>query len=308
MKTKSLLFLALAGISLATACEKALDTALVTEPSTAREIIFGITGPINSDVATKATTEVDINNLETFYVSAMSGSKYGFQNGEFTKGTDDKWRGGKYWPATNPNYKFSASNVSLDLGNPHPSLTVQNTNTDVVAAYLSSSTFQQENVFTFQHIFAQLGTVTMKAPAGFTVTNLKLRFHPIQQGVYYIDTYTWAPGYPLSNDVYIFGTQSSGVDLEEGGAQTSEDHDLWLIPGSYTLTATYTISKGDYSRSKTATATVDLVQGFNNNIGLNENNDANIPEPTDIQDITFTVTITPWSDKSVTASFTEKIN
>ena len=305
MKTKTLLLLALVGASLATACEKAFDTTPVTEPSPDREIIFGLSGIINSDVATKATTEVDASNLETIYISAKSGTKYAFQNVVFTKGTDNKWRGGQYWPASDPYYSFAASNVNLNDGESHPSVSVQNTNTDVITAYLSSSTFRQENAFTFRHIFAQVGTVTMKAPAGFTVSNLKLRFRPIQQGKYYLDTNTWNAGDAVSNDVYLFGTESAGVDLEGGVSQTSDDHDLWLLPGSYTLTATYTISKGNYSRSKTASATVNLAQGYNNNIGLN-GDAANIPEPNDIQEIIFTVTITPWSDKNVATSFTEK--
>lgn len=307
MKTKTLLLLALAGTSLATACEKTLEYAPKTESSPAREITFGLTGTTNTDVATKATTQVDLTNLGTLYVSAMSGSNYAFQNAEFTKGTDDKWRGGKYWPASNPYYKFSASNISLDLGSSHPSLSVQNTNTDVLAAYLDNPSFENENALTLRHVFAQLGTVTMKAPAGYTVTNLKLKFRPIQQGKYYIDTDTWSPGYAVNSDVYIFGEQSAGVDLDAGSAKTSQDHDLWLLPGDYTLTATYTISKGDYSRSKTARATVTLYRGFNNNIGLN-GDEANIPEPTDIKEISFTVTVTPWSDKSVAATFTEKNN
>ena len=307
MKTKTLLFLALAGTSLATACEKALESNPETKSSLAREITFNLTGASNADMDTKATTQVDISNLGTLYVSAMSGTNYAFQNAEFTKRMDDKWQGGKYWPANNPYYKFSASNMNLDQGSPHPSLSVLDTNTDVLAAYVGSSNFQNENTLTLRHVLAQLGTVTMKAPAGYTVTNLKLKFRPIQQGKYYIDTDTWSAGYAVNDDVYIFGEQSTGVDLDAGSAETSKDHDIWLIPGSYTLTATYTISKGDYSRSKTATATVDLIQGFNNNIGLN-GNDANIPAPTDIQEISFTVTVTPWSDKSVAATFTEKNN
>jgi len=307
MKTKTLLLLALAGTSLATACQKSFESAPAAKPSSAQEIIFGLNGVSDSGTVTKGATQVDNDNLGTLYVSAIAGSGFAFENAAFTKGEDGKWHGGKYWPASNPNYKFAASNMSMVGNTSAPSVSVTNTNTDVVVGYLASPNFQSENDLPLQHIFAQIGTVTMKAPEGFTVTNLKLSLRPILQGTYNLIHNTWNRGSAVNSDVYIMGSANSGEDIAEGGTKVSDDNDLWLLPGEYTLRASYTISKGSYSRSKTATAQVNLSQGYNNNIGLN-NDEANIPEPDDCKEVVFVVTVTPWESQILTPSFTQSNN
>ncbi len=302
MKTKTLLLLSLAGTTLAAACQKTVGPAL---EKASREITFGVAGDRNPDIFTKGATPVINGNLGTLYVSAITASGYAFQNIGFTPGGDGKWKGGKYWPVTNPGYSFAASNVSLVADSAQPSVQVNDAETDAVVAYLANPDFNAENTLTLQHIFAQVGTVTLKAPDGFTVTNLKLKLRPIIQGTYNLVTNTWTPGSALAYDVYIFGSAGSGVDLGEGGSHTSPDNDLWLVPGSYELTATYTISKDAFSNTKTATASVTFAQGYNNHIGLSSGA-SNIPSPGDIQELSFTVTVTDWDEQNVTASFTEQ--
>lgn len=301
MKTKTLLLFALAGTILAAACEKNVGPAPV---KSSREITFGVAGNRNLDIFTKGATPVGNDNLGTLYVSAITDSGYAFQNAGFAESGDGKWKGGKYWPVTDPTYIFAASNMSIEGSSSHPYVSV-NTDTDVVVDYLTSPTFQADNTLELRHIFAQIGTVTMKAPDGYTVSDLKLRIRPIQQGFYYLDTDSWTAGEPADDDVYIFGTADAGVDLGVGGSETSDDNDLWLVPGDYTLTATYTISIDAFSETKTATATVTFAQGYNNHIGLSSGA-ANIPTPGDIQELSFTVNVTAWDEQNVTASFTEQ--
>ena len=299
MKTKTLLLLFAATTMGLAACRKANETDV--EAPLSQEITFGV----STDELTKGTAEVNTANLGDLFVSALKSTNYVFQNVSFSKAGDGKWKGGKYWPVTDPGYRFAASNVSLVANSSQPSVQVGNADTDAVVAYLADPTFNAVNTLNLEHIFAQIGTVTMKAPAGYTVTDLKLWLKPITQGTYNLVEKTWTPGSASATDVFILGSAGSGVDLTEGGSKTSDDNDLWLVPGTYTLNASYTISKDAYSKSKTATATVSLSQGYNNNIGLN-GEAANIPAPDDISEISFTVTVTPWSNKNVTASFTEK--
>jgi len=42
--------------------------------------------------------------------------------------------------------------------------------------------------------------------------------------------------------------------------------DMYLIPGTYTIKVSYTLTKGDYSQSFTKTGTVSLTMGKVNNI------------------------------------------
>jgi len=299
MKTKTLLLLFTAATMALAACRKADGTDVETLSS--REIIFGV----STDALTKGATEVNTTNLGELYVSALKSTNYVFQNVSFTHAGDGKWKGGKYWPVTDPGYRFAASNVSLVDNSAQPCVQVVNAEKDAVVAYLENPTFNAVNNLNLEHIFAQIGTVTMKAPAGYTVSDLKLWLRPVTQGTYNLVEKTWSPGSASSVDIFILGSAGSGVNISAGGTETSADNDLWLVPGTYTLYASYTISKDAYSKSKTATASVNILQGYNNNIGP-IGDAANIPAPEDISELSFTVTVTPWSNQQVTASFTEQ--
>ena len=121
---------------------------------------------------------------------------------------------------------------------------------------------------------------------------------------------TWQRG-TASAAVYVVGTASAGIAITAAdNSYTSADNDLWLLPGQYQLTASYTIAKGDWSNSYEKHASVVLVQGQNNNLilpdadGDGNNNDPNIPDPKDdVTDIIFTVEVTPWGNNDVPANF-----
>lgn len=294
------------------ACNKEV-TPVTPVASDRGEITFTMGGEFAAAVATKADP-VTTANVGTVYVSAVPTSTaetHRFSNVAFTlqgSGESARWKGGKYWPITDPSYRFYASNASLTIGANTATISPTDADTDIVVDYLAAAdvTFNENNTLTMEHIFAQIGTVTMKAPATYTVTNMKVSLQPITSGTYTLDNDTWAPG-SAGAATYIFGTASAGVNLGggdgvAGGSSTSEDNDLWLVPGTYTLTATYTISKGDYSNSFEKTATVTLVQGKNNNLVL-PGGEANIPAPDDIVDVTFSVSVTPWTDVDVPSDF-----
>lgn len=294
MKIKSFTFLLLAVSALASACRKSAEN---TVPVSSREIVFGLSG----DLSTKGAAVVTGANLGSFYVSALDDNGYAFQNACFTQEGVDIWKGGQYWPVTNPHYRFAASNVCLVTGSAQPSVSAD-VGTDVVVAYLADPTYNAVNALTFRHVFAQVGTASMKAPDGYTVTDLKLWLTPRTSGIYLLDTDTWTDVNLAAADAYLIGSAESGVNLEEGGTHTSPDNDLWLVPGTYMLHAGYTIAKGAYTNTKSATASVTFSQGYNHHIGLN-NGAANIPEPGDITELSFTVTVAEWQSKTLTPSF-----
>ena len=178
-----------------------------------------------------------------------------------------------------------------------------------MAAYKPSATYKAKNLLTFNHILCQVGTVDMKAYPGYTVSDLTVTLTPIYAGTYNVTTDTWTRG-TAAAAVYVVGSSSAGVSIADGATYHSPDNDLWLVPGSYELTTTYTIHKGDWFQTYTKHATVTLVQGQNNNLILPDSdndgnhNDPNIPDPSDdVTDIIFTVEVTPWGNNDVPANF-----
>ncbi len=216
--------------------------------------------------------EATTANLTQFNVIATSGAATQtkvWDDGVFTGSQGGNYTGGKYWPAESVSWNFFASNAQMSFAASGTTIAVSNCDSDIVAEYLEGATYKAANALTFEHILCQLGTVQMKAPEGYTVTDLKVSLQPM-----------------------------------------SADNDLWLLPGQYQLTASYTIAKGDWSNSYEKHASVVLVQGQNNNLilpdadGDGNNNDPNIPDPKDdVTDIIFTVEVTPWGNNDVPATF-----
>lgn len=298
MKTRYIFAAAVAAFALV-ACNKEIPAAENVE---AEEIVFTL-------CAETRATEVTTSNLSTLYVTATTGSNSEtsvFTSASYTK-SGSVWKGGKFWPSTNPNYHFYLSNVALTHTSAGATVSPANANTDIVVDYIATPTFKATNTATLEHIFAQVGTVRVKVKAGYKAENIKISLQPKTSGTYNLKTDTWTPG-NAGSATYILGTANAGVNITtEGGAVESSDNDLWLVPGAYVLTATYTITKDAFSKSYTKTATVTLVQGKNNNIGPTTSGGVELPnigpDDDDVAEIEFNVTVTPWSDQHVDVNF-----
>ena len=308
---KYFVFFAVAALAVVS-CNKVQDRAEAAFD--ADEILF-------SAPVTRAT-EVNDNNLSTIYVTATKGAGSetavdNFTNAPFTA-TNNVWSGGKFWPADNSNpYHFYAVNVNggngvptLSVSNGNVTIAPQNANTDIVVGYIANPTFRSMNTLEMGHIFCQVGTVSMKAPAGYAVTNMRITLQPVTSGTYNLKSGQWTTRGNAGAATYILGTASSGVTVStesNNATVTGGDNDLWMLPGDYILTASYTISKGAYSKEITGkTCSVRLQQGKNNNIGptvQGGQDQPNIPEPDDISEITFSVTVTPWDNTHIDANF-----
>lgn len=260
------------------------------------EIVFSF----QDDAATRAT-EVTTSNLSSMNVSATTGSSSEtavFTSAAFTK-QSNKWKGGKYWPATDQSYHFYASNATLTHTTSGNTVSPSNANTDVVVGYLSAPSYKAENALTLGHIFSQIGTVTVTAPSGYTVTALKVSVQPKTSGTYNLKSGSWTSRGTAGSATYLVGTSNSGVSITTAGGNTNGgDKDLWLVPDTYTLTASYVLHIGDYTSSTiTKTATVSLTQGANNNIACT------LPASDDVEEIVFTVTVTPWDTANKNVDF-----
>ena len=304
MKTKYLFIAGLALITAAAACNKNETVAEKGEALSDQEIVIAVDGDFSASVTTKGATVVDDSNLNTIKVSAIKASAFvdGFNNVTFTK-DGGVFKGNKYWPETDGSWSFVAANTDMAGTYSDPYINAANASTDYIYGSATPSHKATTVPITMDHAFAQIGTVTMRAPAGYTVTGCSVTIAPITSGHIHVKTGAWSDQGSAGTPVYIFGGASGVAVTSDAGGTTSADNDLWLVPGTYTLTANYTIAKGDFTKAYTKTATVTLQQGKNNNIGLNGAGDANIPVPEDIVEINFTVTVTPWGTVNLPADF-----
>ncbi len=319
---KKYLYILMVGCMALGACSK---EASVTVPES-KEIAFAVEGEFSPSVETRAT-EVETSSLSTVYVTATTGTQetQKFLNQAFTK-SGSTWTGGKYWeePASGQNsvaYHFYLSNAQLTAGSgtAGPTIAPANANTDIVVDYLPSPAYKEVATAHMEHIFARFTDVTLKAPAGYKATNIKLSFLPITSGTFSLkqmDTYTVDASHPdvgwttkgsaSTTAAYLVGSASSGASINTaGGTYTNTNNDVWFVPGSYTLTLSYTLStdNGDWSKAYTKTATVALQRGKKNKIVLN-NNQPNIPDPgSDVTTVTFDLDVTPWNDNPLHPTF-----
>ena len=214
-----------------------------------------------ADVATKTSK---LLSLSGFYVSATTGTA-GAENPVFTSvafsgsapfNGSTRYTGGKYWPRTDPSYHFYAANVPLTHQSGDASVSADNS-TDLVCAYLPVATRGIANPLTFRHVFSRIGLVTVDAEEGLTLSGVSLTVTPCTRGTYHLRTGTWS-------DIQT----GSPVSLAPSGAG-SQDNGLLLVPDTYTLTASWTVSNGSRSASfENLSAELSLEAGINYDLRL----------------------------------------
>lgn len=135
MRTKSLFAIALAATALAVSCKK-------TAPETTQEISFRLA---HSPVS--VTTKTDkVTSLSSFGVTATTGAS-GAEVPAWENVTFSGWEiftGGKWWPETDPGFRFYAANSAISVVRGEAVLQARNTS-DVVAAYLPNPAYKTVN-------------------------------------------------------------------------------------------------------------------------------------------------------------------
>lgn len=258
-----------------------------------KEIVFTACDVMSATVNTKASVITSLQS-DGFYASATTGTSSETQlwnNAGFTY-VSNQYKGDKYWPASNNGIHFYASNYQMTFNAGGCSVNNVNANQkDIVCAYLASPAWGESNELTFEHIFSRIGNVSVTAPTGYTVSNLNISFTPFVSGSYNLKTKEWSGKTTNS---------SSPVQTIATSPSNSNSNNLWFIPGTYTLTATYTLEKGTgegrYIENFTKTASVSLQAGKLNTI------QTTLPAGS-ATDILFTVTVTPWDNTTITAVF-----
>lgn len=283
-------------LSAATACQQHLNfPAADSEP--VDEIIFRASDlSLEAEVSTKATA---VTSLTSFYVSAVTGAAGSetavWTNVSFSGNNDDGFKAaapGKWWPAADASYRFYAANSALTFAASGATVAATNA-TDIVCAYMASPSYKANNTLSFEHIFARLGQVTVSAASGYTISNVSIKVTPKTGG-----TYNLLTGAGQTDGTGWSGL-ATGSETVIGNAVGNTANDIYLVPGTYTLTASWTATKGDYTENiENMTCDVNLVAGKINKISTTLSGNA--------KEIVFNINIAPWTEQSAVVEFPTK--
>ena len=237
------------------------------------EIVFASPEPIfGVNTITKATpvtiSDLDANGFLVDCVTGAEGSDTAvWSNVSFTK-SGSYWKGDMFWPESAVTYRFYAvypESYTMTPAAGGPTIAASNAH-DIVCAYASSPTYKTVTDLSFEHIFAKIGTLTVTAAYPYTISDMSVMITPNVSGTY--NLYTGAG----QSDGTGWSSLVAGSPVDIGTAAFSEsvsvtNANLYLVPGKYTLTFTWTASSSGYEETFTDIfVNVDLVAGKTNNI------------------------------------------
>jgi len=264
------------------ACQKMPSS--VQEPVEGQEIVFNLNGDgIDFNVQTKTSVVSSVSSV--FWQINNGSTPVAAVGSNPTSVSSNKVSTGYYWPSSSATYTFYVSNVTFNSSS--KAITATNA-TDIVcgSATETSLTSAGTNVsVTLDHIFARTGSLTLNAPSGYSVSVSKWEIKSSGSATGTAGTYT------------IGGSWGSTATTELARQEFTGSSDLYLIPGTYTVWVTYTISKSPgYSETLTKSSTVTLQQGKVNSISATAPNGS-------ATEIKFNVSVTAWGSVTLNPTF-----
>jgi hypothetical protein len=255
-----------------------------------REIAFGVSGEVSPALKTKADA---VTALSSFHVGCVTGTVGSDEtevfNAVFTETGPNNYTASLSWPLSDPGYKFYASSLPLE-SRPTGCTVSASTASDLVCAVLPDPVYMAKGTLVFRHVFGRIGSVTVSADEGYTVSDVSVRITPKVSG-----TYDLFAGDGLSDGTGWSGT-SDGIPVELAPSSPgTRENDLFLVPGTYVLTASWKAAMGDYVETFTGrTVTVSVPAG---KVTLLKTTFGGNARPVEIS-----VTMLPWeeSDETVT--------
>ena len=291
------LFLTL-GFIAAVACNQ-MSLTPVSETESGK-IRFLAGGPaVEYNVTTKATVNTSAELITNgFLVNAVKGTAGSdvevWSNQTFTK-VGDTWEQDKWWPNADESYRFFGvypANYTTTFAAGGPTIAATNAN-DILCAYKGDAAYKTVNTLAFEHIFARLSTVTVSMVSPYTISDMSIMLTPKTGGTY--NLYTGAG--QTDGTGWSSTTTGSAVNIASAafsaGVSTT-NNDIYLVPGTYTLSATWTASKDNYTQTfSNITKDVNLVGGKQNNLTVSFTGNG-----TEIQ---FGVSVAEWGTESIAA-------
>lgn len=249
-------------------------------------IVFNVSGDLPATSAETKTTAVK-TVPQTLQWSATTGTP-GSSEQNKTSSTSSSVSSGKlvtdmYQTASPTTYNYYLTNAPAITFSSGGSTIQADNGTDIVVGKASSSSTSVP--VSLEHIFARTGSLNYTTSvSGYTVSSVSWKLQSKAgtstgtSGTYNMAKETWSGTSALSSTTI------------------SSSSDLYLIPGTYTLSVSYTATIGDNTKSYSKSADITLLTGKINNIS------ASLPVDT-ISPISFTISITDWTSQNVPVSF-----
>lgn len=265
-------------LGFAASCAKSVEP----ENQTPKEIVLCVGGDtIDMQVQTKTSAITSVPStlnysMTTGTLGSEETSKKGSTSGNVGSG---KIATGVYQTLSPTSYNYYVSNAAITFSASGSTISAANT-TDVIAGTVTSN--ETNPSVKLDHIFARTGTFTLNAQEGYEISGISWKIQSGSsggtKGTFNMATKMWSSVSALAQQSVASGT------------------DLYLVPGNYTLSVTYTLKKEDWTNTFTKTASVKLEAGKINNIsGTAVGGTA--------EEITLSVTLTAWTDNDITITF-----
>lgn len=196
---------------------------------------------------------------------------------------------GRYWPASGtlsfygvlPNVSMTRSSGSVICPVGSSSSPLTGSEDYIVASRTNVSNATSPVSMQFSHILSQVSGLTLtgsRTGASTTVSSASFT-HPTY-GTYSLSTGSWSStGGTASSSFSGFGTIS-------GTGSGTASSDFSVIPGTYTLSVTYTVTSGGASRAYTKTGTFTLAAGKKSTVSATLSDD--------FADLSVSVSVAEW--------------
>lgn len=199
--------------------------------------------------ATVHTRAVAVESMQSFSVVAWKAGTCLWSGTASLSGSD--YATGRVWEESDRGAAFYASNATIhtDAATPYISYNRSSYDQDVIVASNASPTWGVRCPLEFSHILTRIGTLSVVPSGDFTVSGVTAKILlPRTVGTYSFDG-TWSA--------------LSGAEYE---AVSAGANNIWLIPGTYTLDISYTLTGDLGSMPCHGTAEITLDAGDVNNI------------------------------------------
>ena len=263
-------------LGFAASCAKSVEP----ENQNPKEIVLCVGGDtIDMQVQTKTTAITTVPS--SLYYSMTTGT-IGSETSKIESASGNVGSGkiatGVYQSLTPTSYNYYVSNAAITFAASGSTISAVNT-TDVIAGKVTSK--ETNPSVKLDHVFARTGTLTLNTQSGYTLSNVSWKIESSTAGT--------GGTYNIAKNIWTSVTALSSTAI-------TETSDLYLVPGDYTLSVTYTLTMGDWKQTFTKKATVTLVAGKVNNISGNASGG-------NASEISITVTLTEWGTNNITATF-----
>ncbi len=269
------------------------------------EIILGTKGFLMETRSSASAIDAMPASLNWGAAKASDGSAmYARQSGSVIDNGNNAYSiaTGKYQTSTPTSYIWYVSNGEFTVGE---NTTMSVTNTVDYFAGKSDADDSTSPSIQMHHIFARTGKVTLKAPGGYTLSNVSATIVRAADGIngtagtYSLTNKSFSNVTQLTSPLAL-GSPNTGSSSLVEGVETialSTVADIYLIPASYQISVSYTIAKGDWNKTHTNTATVTLSGNKINHIVGELSNAGGATE------ILLSVSLEPWTEIEHETSF-----